>query len=139
MSVDAYLNFNGNCREAVLYYAEVFQSPEPKIMSFGDAPPSPEHQLPPEAKNLVMHSQLQISGSTVMFSDVLPGMPFTLGNNITLSLASRNKEELERAYHMLADGGSVQMELQSTFFSELYGQVTDRFGIQWQINMPPAQ
>lgn len=139
MSVDAYLNFNGNCREAVLYYAEVFQSPEPKIMSFGDVPPSPEHPLPPEAKNLVMHSQLQISGSTVMFSDVLPGMPFILGNNISLSLASRNKEELERAYHMLADGGSVQMELQSTFFSELYGQVTDRFGIQWQINMPPAQ
>ena len=55
MSVDVYLNFNGNTREAVLFYAEVFGTEAPKIMTFGETPPNPDYPLPEEAKNLVMH------------------------------------------------------------------------------------
>ncbi len=42
MSVDAYLNFNGNCRQAVEFYAEVFGTEQPNIMTFGETPPNPE-------------------------------------------------------------------------------------------------
>ncbi len=76
MAVDAYLNFNGNCREAVEFYAQVFGTEEPKLMTFGQAPPNPEYPLPEEAKNLIMHTRLTIFGSNVMFSDTFPGMPF---------------------------------------------------------------
>lgn len=92
MSVDVYINFNGNCREAVEFYAEVFGTEKPQIMTFGEAPPPPEFALPEEAKNLVMHTRLNISGT-------------------------------------------VGMELQETFWSKCYGQVTDKFGIIWQLSL----
>ena len=53
MSVDVYLNFNGNCREAAEFYAEVFGTEKPQIMTFGETPPDPSFTLPEEAKNLV--------------------------------------------------------------------------------------
>ncbi|MDF2722586.1 MAG: glyoxalase [Paenibacillus sp.] len=135
MAVEAYLNFNGNCREAVLFYAEVFGSGEPQIMSFGDAPPNPEFQLPEAAKNLVMHARIAVSGSNIMFSDVFPGMPFTVGNNISLAVVGHNKDELASYFQQLKVGGTVQMELQETFWSKCYGMLTDKFGIQWQLSL----
>lgn len=111
MSVDVYLNFNGNCREAVEFYAKVFNTEEPRIMTFGEAPPNPEFPLPEEAKNLVMHARLSIKGSNVMFSDVFPGMPFVVGNNISLSVGSQNKDEITSYYNQLKEGGKVNMEL----------------------------
>lgn len=134
MSVNVYLNFNGNCREAVEYYAEIFGIDNPKIMTFGETPPDPSFTLPEEAKNLVMHANLSISGSHVMFSDTFPGMPFVAGNNISLALVSTNIDEVKAAYHKLKEGGKVGMELQETFWSKLYGSVTDKFGIEWQFN-----
>lgn len=134
MAVDVYLVFDGNCREAVEFYAKVFKTETPKIMTFGDSPQSPEYQLPEEAKNLVMHSRLNIDGSNVMFSDNFPGQPLVLGDNVTLALISKNMEDLKSWYEQLKDGGKVEMELQETFWSKLYGQVTDKFGIHWQLN-----
>ena len=134
MTVEVYLNFNGNCREAVEFYAKVFDNENPQIMAFGDSPPDPNFQLPDEAKDLVMHARLTISGSRVMFSDVFPGTPFVQGNNVTLSITSENEEELTSWYHQLKEGGKVHMELQETFWSKLYGNLSDKFGVEWQIN-----
>jgi len=134
MAVDIYLNFNGNCREVVNFYAEVFGTEAPKIMTFGEMPPNPEYPLPEEAKDLVMHSRLNISGSNVMFSDVFPGMPFIEGNNITLAMVSKDLEEITSAFSKLKEGGKVVMELQETDWSKSYGQLTDKFGIIWQFN-----
>ncbi|KMY50175.1 VOC family protein [Peribacillus loiseleuriae] len=134
MSIDVYLNFNGNCHEAVEFYAQVFETEKPKIMTFGESPPNPEFPLPEEAKNLVMHTRLNISGSNVMFSDVFPGMPFIKGNNISLAIVSENLDEIKSQFDKLKEGGTVGMELQETFWSKCYGQLTDKFGIIWQFN-----
>lgn len=134
MAVEVYLNFNGNCREAVEFYANVFGTEQPQIMTFGDTPPDPNFTLPEEAKNLVMHARLTINGSTVMFSDVFPGMPFVVGNNISLTIGSKNIEEIKSLFHKLKEGGKVGMELQETFWSKCYGNLTDKFGIGWQLN-----
>ncbi|MFS0722514.1 VOC family protein [Paenibacillus sp. 1P07SE] len=139
MSVEVYLNFKGNCREAVQYYAEVFGIEEPYIMTFGETPQDPNFPLPEEAKGLIMHARLTIFGSRVMFSDVFPGMPFTEGNNISLSLISRDMDALKDAFHKLKEGGQVQMELQETFWSPLYGSLQDKFGIGWQFNYDVEQ
>jgi PhnB protein len=134
MAVEIYINFNGNCREAVEYYAEVFGAEKPKIMAFGDTPPDPQYPLPEEAKNLVMHTRLNINGSTIMFSDTFPGMPFVVGNNISLAVVNKNIDEIKSLFHKLKEGGKVGMELQETFWSKCYGSVTDKFGIEWQFN-----
>lgn len=134
MSVDVYLNFNGNCREAVTFYAGVFGTEVPTIMTFGESPAHPDYPLPEEAKNLVMHTRLSISGSNVMFSDVFPNTPFIEGNNISLALVSTNLEEITSVFAKLKEGGTVTMDLQETFWSKYYGQVKDRFGIEWQLN-----
>ncbi|TVX93509.1 VOC family protein [Paenibacillus agilis] len=135
MSIEVYLNFNGNCREAVTFYAEVFGTEQPEIMAFGDAPPSPDFTLPEEAKDLVMHTRINIKGSTVMFSDVFPGMPFVVGNNVSLTFVGDHIEEIQSAFHKLKEGGKVAMELQETFWSKCYGSLTDKFGIEWQFNL----
>jgi PhnB protein len=134
MSVDVYLNFNGNCREAVEFYAQVFKTEKPQIMTFGEAPPNPNYELPEEAKDLVMHTRLNIDGSNVMFSDTFPGMPFVEGNNVTLAIVNKDIEQIKSIYEGLKEDGNVVMELQETFWSKLYGQVTDKFGIHWQLN-----
>lgn len=134
MAIDVYLNFNGNCREAVEYYAEVFGTETPKFMTFGDSPQDPNYPLPEEAKNLIMHTRLNINGSNVMFSDTFPGMPFVEGNNISLSYQSNNMEEITSLFNKLKEGGKVGMELQETFWSKAYANLTDKFGIQWQLN-----
>ncbi|RDW16956.1 hypothetical protein CWR48_15220 [Oceanobacillus arenosus] len=139
MSVDIYLTFNGNCREAVLFYAEIFGTEKPKIMTFGDQPANPEYPLPEGTENLVMHSRLNIDGSNVMFSDNFPGMPFVEGNNITLSFINKNEDEIRSAYDKLSKGGEIVLELQETSWSKLYGQVTDKFGIHWQFNLDSGE
>ncbi|NOU99118.1 VOC family protein [Paenibacillus planticolens] len=134
MALDIYLNFNGNCREAVEYYAEVFGTEQPRIMTFGDTPSDPAHPLPEEAKSLVMHARLSISGSTIMFSDVFPGMPFVAGSNFSISLVSKDIEEVKSAFHKLKEGGQVTMELTETNWSKCFGMLVDKFGIQWMFN-----
>jgi PhnB protein len=134
MPINVYLNFNGNTREAIEFYAEVFGQEVPKIMTF-EVPADPNHPLPEEAKNMVMHSRLEILGSIVMFSDVFPGMPFTMGNNFSLSVVTEDREVLQSAFNRLQEGGNVIMELQETFWAPLYGSLTDKFGVQWQFNL----
>jgi PhnB protein len=134
VSVDVYLVFDGNCREAVEFYAKVFQTEAPQIMTFGESPQHPDYPLPEEAKERIMHTRLSIDGSNVMFSDTFPGQEYNQGNNVTLALVSHNMDDLKSWFEQLKEGGKVEMELQETFWSKLYGQVTDKFGVHWQLN-----
>lgn len=81
-----------------------------------------------------MHTELHIMGDTVMFSDVLNDMPFTVGNNICLTVTSDDADALKTAFHKLEAGGQVIMPLQETFWSSLYGFLTDKFGVGWQLS-----
>jgi PhnB protein len=131
MSINVYLNFNGNCREAVEYYAKVFETEKPEIMTFGESPQNPDYPLPEEAKDLVIHARLNILGSNVMFSDVFPGMRFVEGNNINLTIVSKDLDIIKSSFNKMKDEGTVTMELQETFWSKCYGQLEDKYGIQW--------
>ena len=135
MSLQVYINFDGNCREAVEYYSKVFKTDKPEIMTFGDAPEDPGFSLPEESKNLVMHTQLIISGDIVMFSDTFPGMPLVKGNNISLTVVTNDMDEITEAFNHLKAEGKVEMDLQETFWSKYYGSVVDKYGIIWQFSM----
>lgn len=134
MSVGVYIYFDGNCREAVDFYTQVFNTEKPKIMAFGAMPANPQMPIPEEAKNRIMHTELTIGGSTVMFSDTFPGTPHIVGNNVCLMVDSDNVNELKTWFDQLKAGGRVQMELQETFWSKCYGFLIDKFGIGWQFN-----
>ena len=134
MAINAYINFNGNCREAVEFYSEVFGTEKPVIMTYGDTPADPEYPLSEEVKKLIMHTRLNITGSTVMFSDTYPGYPYVAGNNITLAIVSKSIEEIKSIFDKLKEGGTVVMDLQETFWSKCYGSLTDKFGIEWQVS-----
>ncbi len=133
MALNVYMIFDGDCRQAVEYYGQVFGS-EPRIMSFGDAPRNPEFPIPEEAKNLVMHAELMISGSRVMFCDNLSGRPYVKGNNIELTVVTTDIDEVKSIFNKLKEGGKVEMELQETFWSKCYGKLTDKFGVEWQVS-----
>lgn len=135
MAINAYLNFKGNCREAVEFYAKAFGAGQTNIMTFGDSPPNPEYPLPEEAKMLVMHARLDVFGGTLMFSDTFPGMPYVQGDNISLALSGQDQEALAAVFEQLKAGGKVIMEPQETFWSKYYGSLTDQFGIQWQFSL----
>lgn len=134
MSVGVYVNFDGNCQEAVEFYAAVFETEQPVFMTFDMGPQDPAYPVPEEAKGRIMHTNLLIEGDLVMFSDTFPGMPFTVGNNLSLIVQSANKENLTKYFERLSEGGNVEMPLQQTFWSELYGNVTDKYGIGWQFS-----
>ncbi len=133
MSLSVYIRFNGNCRQAVEYYAELFGCQRPKIMTFGQVHSESDFHMSEEEKNHVMHTFLSIEGHDIMFSDCPPGMPVTQGDNFTLAFVTKDKQEITRIFNrMKDDGGQVGMELQETVWSDCYGSITDKFGIGWQ-------
>ena len=137
MALSVYLNFDGNCREAVHFYADVFNTEIQEIMTYDQMPVDENFTVTNEVKDLILHTHLDIQGTMVMFSDMTSDMgpPLTVGNNVNLTIVSKDLAEIRRLYDRLKEGGSVEMELQETFFSKAFASVTDRFGIPWQLDL----
>jgi PhnB protein len=138
MGVQAYVFFNGECRKAVEYYAEVFGTEPPRIMTYGDAPRSEGVELREQDKDLVLHTYLDLNGGRVMFSDSGPGTSVTVGSNFSLVVGFADETGLRAAFAKLKVGATVHHEVQATFFSKCYGYLTDRFGIGWQLVIEEA-
>ena len=137
MTFDVFLNFDGDCREALSFYAEVFKLEMPtEIMTYDK---TPEGNLGEGNEGRIIYSSLPIFGCNVMFSDCPVGSPYVKGSNIALTLGTPDEAEITRIFSAFADEGSVQMPLGKTFFSEFYGMVTDKFGITWQLSKSPLQ
>ncbi|AHF07101.1 VOC family protein [Desulfitobacterium metallireducens] len=128
-----YINFNGNCEEAVNFYQKILGG-EVQILHFKDAPPTPEFPVQEHLKDLVLHAELRKEGHVIRFSDTFTGVPFTPGNTISFSLEFDTTEETKTVYEALSEGGQIEMVLQQTFFSPLYGKFVDKFGVHWQVS-----
>ncbi|OPA79327.1 hypothetical protein BVG16_09580 [Paenibacillus selenitireducens] len=133
MKISPYINLDGKCAEAVAFYENVLQAKNLGVMRFGDMP-NEEHPVPDNMKDRVLHASLEFDGNVIMFSDTMPGHPFTLGDQLSIAITSADFERLKSIYHGLVEGGQALMELQTTFWSPLYGMVRDKFGITWQLN-----
>lgn len=133
-----YLNFDGQGQEAAHFYTNVLDAELAGLMTYGEASANDPEGMPEEAKDLVMNAQIILkNGDPLMISDVPPGMgmSFRRGNNVSLTLTLDDEEEARTIFGKLAEGGMVSMDLQETFWSPLYGNCTDRFGIEWQISV----
>jgi len=133
VQMELFINFDGNCREAVEFYAKTFKSTVNHLMTYSQVPPSENYTVPEADKNRVMYAGIPIGDMVMMFSDVPSGSKFIQGNNISLTYSVDSKDEVKRIFNELKAGGEVLMELQQTFYSELYGMVKDKFGIIWQV------
>ena len=132
--LNPYLTFNGSAREAMEFYRSVFGG-ELKVNTFGEFG-NPD----PAVADKVMHAQLTSpKGYLLMASDTGPGMPFNPGNNVTVSLSGDQGEGLEEVWEKLADGGKVTMPFEKQMWGDVFGQVVDKYGIQWMVDVAAQQ
>ncbi len=142
-NVSIYLNFAGNAEEAFTHYKKVFGTEfSTPPMRFKDMPPREGAPPLPEAdKNKVMHMAMPILGGLqIMATDMLESMGQKLveGNNFTISLGPDTKEEADRMYHELSDGGTDSVAPHDEFWG-YWGTCKDRFGIRWMFNIMKQQ
>lgn len=139
LELEPYLSFNGNCEEALNFYARVFGGQVTEINRFGDAPPG-QMELPPDWSDKVMHANLKAPMLKFMGSDVPPERRGPEGaGRITMSLGGDDVDEGKRIFDALAEGGTVTMPYQKTFWGANFGMLTDKYGIDWMINVMTAQ
>ncbi|GAB4098650.1 VOC family protein [Sinomonas halotolerans] len=138
--LNPYLSFRDNAREAMNFYQSVFGG-ELTISTFGEFQPeetgadlSGEHgQLDPDK---VMHAMLVAgSGLVLMGADTPPGMPYTQGSSISVSLSGDDESELRAYWDRLADGAAVAVPLEKAPWGDTFGMLTDRFGTAWLVNI----
>ncbi len=136
-TTNIYLNFNGNCEDAFNFYKSVFGGEFTYIGRFGDMPPQEGVPEMSEAeKNKIMHVGLPIGTSLLMGSDTGGewASSFVQGNNFSVSITADSKEEAEKLFTALSIGGEITMPLANTFWSEYFGMLTDKFGINWMMS-----
>lgn len=133
MNFELFMHFDGTCRQAVEFYAKVFKSEVKNQMTYGQTPSTENYVVADSDKDRIMYCDVQIGDMTVMFSDMPTGHNLHIGNNISPTLSMNDKAEVSRIFNELKEGGEVYMDLQKTFYSELYGMVKDRYGIIWHV------
>ena len=130
-----YLNFNGNAAEALAFYAKALDGKILFQQTFEESPmPSS-----PEMKDKIMHATFQADKLTIMVSDCPPEHAVTNGSNISLSLNFTDIPSIDKTFAALAEGGTVTMELQDTFWGARFGMVIDKFGMNWMFNHDKEQ
>ncbi|MDM5316226.1 VOC family protein [Fictibacillus sp. b24] len=134
VAVNPYLVTNGNGQEAVKFYVNALNAELISLQTFGEMPEDPNHPLPSEAKDRVMNAQFKAGDTIMMLSDTFPGMPYNLGNQVSIAIHIDTVEEAQNVFEKLSEGGKVTMPLQETFWSPSYGQVTDKYGVEWQVS-----
>ncbi|MBM7645582.1 PhnB protein [Scopulibacillus daqui] len=134
LDIYPYLVFDGKGQEAVKFYEDALDAKILEVKTFGDMPDNPDFPVPEEAKNRVLNAHLKVGGTDLMLSDTFPGKPYQLGSQVTIAVTIKDAEKSKEVFNKLQQGGQVHMPLQETFWSPSYGQVTDQFGVTWQIS-----
>jgi len=143
--VSTYLNFMGTTEEAFAFYKGVFGTDYiGEFMRMGDVPAAPGMPEFSEAeKSMIMHIELPIlAGHVLMGTDMIEsiGHELRLGNNTTINLEPDTREETQRLYDALSEGGSELSRLVDMFWGATWGTCLDRFGVRWMFNyMAPTE
>jgi PhnB protein len=127
--VTPYLNFDGNCREAMEFYSKCLGA-ELYTMTFAEG----KANVPAGEENRLMHARVKKGAMLLMASDLPHGMKYEPGTNVALSLNCESVEEAERVFAALSKGGKVTMPIQQTFWALRFGGFVDQFGTNWMIN-----
>lgn len=131
MQISPYLMFNGDCEEAFKFYEQALGGEIVELMKFAGSPAA-EH-APPDWGDKVMHASIKIDDQVLMASDAPPGQ-YAKPQGITVAIGLSDRDKGERVFNALAEGGTVQMPFEKTFWASGFGMCTDRFGIPWMVN-----
>ncbi|URJ33564.1 VOC family protein [Paenibacillus polymyxa] len=128
-----YITMDGNAKEAIEFYEKALDAQLLFIQTFGEMPENPDFPIPAEVKERVGHATLKVGETELMFSDTFPGSPFSSGNQVSICITTDSVEQAQKMFDALQQGGQVGMPLHATHFSPAYGNVTDKFGVTFQM------
>jgi len=130
--INAYIGFNGKCREAMNFYKDCLEG-DLTVQTVGGSPI--EKEFPEGMKDQILHSSLMRNGTLMlMATDCSAPGGFVEGNNIALSLNCSSEEEINTFYSRLSEGGKIIDSLKQQFWGALFGVFDDKFGIRWMLN-----
>jgi PhnB protein len=131
MKITPYLNFNGQCEEAFGVYEQVLGGKVVAKFTFGDSPMAKRY---PDMAKKIMHARLEIGDQIILGCDA-PAEYFQQPQGASVMLDLDDTVEAERVFRELAEGGTVKMPIQETFWAKRFGSIVDRFGTPWMINV----
>jgi len=129
--INAYINFSGNCREAMTFYNNCIGG-ELNMQTVGGS--HLEAQCPPAMKHQILHASLTKDSLILMGSDMEGPEGFVKGNNIALCLNCSSEKEIHSFFSALSESGTVDHALNTSFWGATFGVFTDKFGIRWMLN-----
>jgi PhnB protein len=139
--INPYLNFKGNAEEAFNLYKSVFGGEFAAVMRYKDFPAQEgceERGIGGDDLEKIMHIALPIGdgGNVLMATDVVGSMAekFTEGDNFSISISADSKDEADRLFGGLAEGGKVEMPLAEAFWGDYFGMLQDKFGVSWMVS-----
>ncbi|SHG48463.1 VOC family protein [Cognatishimia maritima] len=135
MSFTPYIFFDGNCSDAIDFYAEVFGADNVMKMPYSEAPP--DVGLPP-SESRFMHAQINVGDTVLMCSDNPEGAPSMPQSGFAVAHETKTVEDAKEKFAKLLDGGEVTMPFEPTFFSTGFGMLKDKFGTHWMIMVAEA-
>ncbi len=127
--IEAYLHFDGNCRDAMTFYRDCLGG-ELNLMSNGDSPMGKD--MPASEKKKIMHARLKSGDNVIMGSDNMGNVAVKKGTGISLSISCSSKKELDGIYSKLSAGGKAEHAPKDEFFG-YYGDLRDKYGIHWML------
>jgi PhnB protein len=132
--LNPYISFRDTAKDAMAFYQSVFGG-ELTSSTFGEAGGSPD----PGDQDKIMHAQLETpSGFTLMASDTPAGMEAGSGTNISVSLSGDDDAELRGSWDKLADGATIIVPLEPAPWGDVFGMLTDKYGVNWLVNIAGA-
>ncbi|MBC7990383.1 MAG: VOC family protein [Luteimonas sp.] len=136
MKLNTYLNFDGDCRAAFEFYAQLLGGKIAMMMSFAESPGC--DGMPAQALDKIMHARLVIGDDLLMGTDATPEYPHQGINGAHVTINVGEPAEADRIFAALAEGGKVELPIQETFWAKRYGIAVDRFGVPWMVNCEQA-
>ncbi|OWY16169.1 hypothetical protein B6V73_13380 [Thioclava sp. JM3] len=135
MSFEPYIHFQGNCEEAMRFYADLFGTEPPFLMRYGDMPEASEG-MSDNGKARIMHALIKLGDGALMASDWPEGRDRPQ-SSVSISHVSDSREAAKAIFERLMDGAEeVMMPFDDTFWADGFGMLRDRFGTAWMINGP---
>jgi PhnB protein len=129
----AYLSFDGTCAEAMRFYERALGGTLEVMMTNGESPMA-EH-FAPETHGRMLHARLSLPGGGVLMAGDCPGhLPYQGIHGVALALNHDTVADAERVFAALADGGTITMPMQPSFWAKRFGMLVDRFGTPWIVN-----
>jgi len=138
--INIYLNFDGNAEEALNFYKSKFGGEFSSFVRYKDMPMEGV-DLSEEDNEKIMHIGLPIGNDVLMASDALEslGQGVNFGNNSYVSIHPDNKQEADRLFNTLSEGGEIEMPIADQIWGDYYGSFTDKFGVQWMVIYSPPR